>query len=98
MIVNIKEIESENIDLAMEKSDKIIIDFFTKWCPSCRMVAMNSEVLIIQIDAGEYKTLTDLYKVKTAPTLLFFKNGNYLDRHQGFIEVEEIASVFENNE
>ena len=40
----------------------------------------------------------DLYKVKTAPTLLFFKNGNYLDRHQGFIEAEEIASVFENNE
>lgn len=45
------------------------------------MVAMNleefeenhPEVLIIQIDAGEYKTLTDLYKVKTAPTLLFFK-------------------------
>ena len=78
MIVNIKEIESENIDLAMKKSDKIIIDFFTKWCPSCRMVAMNleefeenhPEVLIIQIDAGEYKTLTDLYKVKTAPTLL----------------------------
>lgn len=33
----------------------------------------NPEVLIIQIDAGEYKTLTDLYKVKTAPTLLFFK-------------------------
>lgn len=70
------------------------------------MVAMNleefeenhPEVLIIQIDAGEYKTLTDLYKVKTAPTLLFFKNGNYLDRHQGFIEAEEIASVFENNE
>lgn len=27
MIVNIKEIESENIDLAMKKSDKIIIDF-----------------------------------------------------------------------
>ena len=106
MRVNIKEIESENIDLAMKKSDKIIIDFFTKWCPSCRMVAMNleefeenhPEVLIIQIDAGEYKTLTDLYKVKTAPTLLFFKNGNYLDRHQGFIEAEEIASVFENNE
>ena len=58
----------------------------------------HPEVLIIQIDAGEYKTLTDLYKVKTAPTLLFFKNGNYLDRHQGFIEAEEIASVFENNE
>ena len=38
MIVNIKEIESENIDLAMKKSDKIIIDFFTKWCYELRRI------------------------------------------------------------
>lgn len=104
MIINIKEIESENINLVLKENDKIIIDFFTKWCPSCRMVGMNleefdelnPEVLIIQIDASEYKTLADLYNVKTAPTLLFFKNGTYISRHHGFIEIEEIASVFEN--
>lgn len=99
--MNINELENQNIDEILKTKEFIILDFFTKWCPSCRMVAMTLEefeeahddVLIIEIDANEYKSLADIYKVRTAPTLLFFNKGELKNTHSGFIDVDELENI-----
>ena len=41
--MNINDIEKQNIDLLIQKEKLIILEFYTKWCPTCKMVAMNLE-------------------------------------------------------
>lgn len=96
--MNINNIDKQNINLLIQKEKCIILEFYTKWCPTCKMVAMNLEeyeenhqdVFIIQVDADEHKELASIYKVTMAPTILFFYQGELKDIHHGFIDVDEL--------
>lgn len=102
--MDIKEIQNKNIDLIFSKEKLIILEFYTAWCPTCKMVGMvleeieetRPDVLILQVNADENKELANLYKVRTAPTLLFIYKGEILEIRNGFIdegEIEEIISA-----
>ncbi len=103
MNININDIENEKIDLLIEKEKQIIIEFYTKWCPTCKMVAMNLEeyeeehpdVFILRIDAEEHKELANIYKVTTAPTLIFFYQGELKKIHHGFIDSDELDEIIQ---
>lgn len=99
--MNIKDFENTQIDLLLQKEKLIILDFYTKWCPTCKMVGMtleeyeeeNNDVFILQIDAEENKELANIYKVRNAPTLIFFYKGEIKEVHQGFIRIEELEEI-----
>lgn len=102
--MDIKEIQNSSIDLILEKDKIIILEFYTSWCPTCKMVAMtleeieetHPEVFILQVNADENKDLANLYKVRTAPTLLFIYHGKLYETYNGFIDVEEIEEIISN--
>lgn len=41
--MDLKNIENSNINLILEKNKVIILEFYTAWCPTCKMVAMALE-------------------------------------------------------
>jgi thioredoxin 1 len=96
-----KEIENLDLDKLLENDKVIILEFYTSWCPTCKMVAMtleeyeeeNDDALIFQISADEYKQIAQNFKVTTAPTLIFIYNKEIKNKHHGFIEVEEIKEI-----
>lgn len=102
--MDIKNLQDSNLDLILTKQKIIILEFYTSWCPTCKMVGMvleeieelHPEVFILQINADENKTLADLYKVRTAPTMLFIYNSKVYEVVNGFIEVEEIEEILKN--
>lgn len=99
--MDLKDIQNANLDLILEKDKIIILEFYTSWCPTCKMVGMTLEeieelhpnVFILQVNADENKDLANLYKVRTAPTLLFIYRGKLYDTRNGFIEAEEIEEI-----
>lgn len=99
--MDLKDLQEQNLDLILEKDKVIILEFYTSWCPSCKMVAMTLEeyeeehddVFILQVNADEFKEIANIYKVKTAPTMFFIYKGKVYNEHHGFIEVEEIEEI-----
>ena len=99
--MDLKEIQNSNLDLILQKDKLIILEFYTTWCPSCKMLAItleefeeeNPDVFILQVNADENKELASVYKIKNAPTMLFIKKGEVLDTHQGFLDIDELNEI-----
>ena len=99
-------IENGQITNEVTKSEKVvIIDFFATWCVPCQMM---SEVLrdvekeyedvveVFKVDVDENQEIAIRYDVTSMPTLVFFKDGEEVERKIGYIEREELISIIED--
>ena len=99
-------IENGQIINEVTKSEKlVIVDFFATWCVPCQMM---SEVLrdtekeyedvieVFKVDIDENQATAIRYDVTSMPTLVFFKDGEEVERKIGYIEKEELVSIIED--
>ena len=99
-------IENGQIINEVTKSEKlVIVDFFATWCVPCQMM---SEVLrdtekeyedvieVFKVDIDENQETAIRYDVTSIPTLVFFKDGEEVERKIGYIEKEELVSIIED--
>ena len=84
-MLNIEELKSVGVE--GPKEGKLIIDIYTTWCGPCKFVApvlhkLRDEGLIhlIQIDLDQNRPLGQMFGITAIPTLLFFKDGNLLEK------------------
>ena len=84
-------------------SDKIVvIDFYAKWCASCKKMApylekMNTElastVTIHRIDADKNKSLFNALGYQGLPVIFVYKNGKETFRKNEFVSEEELRKA-----
>ena len=99
-------IENGQIINEVTKSETlVIVDFFATWCVPCQMM---SEVLrdtekeyedvieVFKVDIDENQETAIRYDVTSMPTLVFFKDGEEVERKIGYIEKEELVSIIED--
>lgn len=76
----------------MASNTVVVADFWATWCGPCRMVGPVIESLandyegkaaIGKIDIEENDSLTEEYGIRNVPTVLFFKNGQLVDKVVG---------------
>ncbi len=56
-------------------------------------VNLSGEMVLKKIDAGKYPELAKKLNVKKIPSLLFFKDGKELKRHEGYIYQENVTAA-----
>lgn len=98
----IKELTQQAFDV-MDKPGAMLVEFYSKTCGPCKMLGFVLKDIdkgmpdfpIYQIDFDENRELKERLGVKGFPTLLFFRDGEEVERLEGLKQKPLIVKSIE---
>mgnify|MGYP001061689266 FL=1 len=96
-------VTKENLHELLESDTPVLLDFWAKWCPPCRMVSpivdeIASEVThakVGKVDIDEQPELAEAFNVMSIPTLAVIKSGKVVRKSVGFKPKASILRMLE---
>ena len=76
----------------MKSPDLVMVDFWAVWCGPCQMVApivdelateYTGKVRVMKLNTDENPEIAGRYQIMSIPTILFFKNGQPVEKLVG---------------
>ena len=93
-----------NIKEEIKSEELTIVKFGAEWCGPCRMVkpiiekfSADNKIFDIDVDDEENKSLAKEYGIRSIPTVIFFKNGEIIDKQVGGFSEQQFSELIEKN-
>ena len=94
-------INSSEFSGLLQEDKLLVVDFYATWCGPCKKLSptldevseeLGEQVNIVKVDVDESEDLAMDYGIRSVPTVLFFKNGQQVDKFVGALPKSEIVA------
>lgn len=101
-------VKATDQNFSQETSEGLVLaDFWAEWCGPCKMIApvleeidseMEDKVKIVKLDVDENQETAGQFGVMSIPTLIFFKDGEVVDKVIGYQPKEALVEVINKHQ
>ena len=92
MAIAVNDADFEEVVLKSEQL--VLVDFWAEWCGPCKMMLpiveeiskeFEGKVTVAKVDVDGNPGTAAKFGIRNIPTILFFKNGNVVDKQVGAV-------------
>jgi thioredoxin 1 len=100
----VREINDSDFKAVIAEGKPVVIDLWAPWCGPCRMMGpvvdelaeeFAGKVVVCKMNVDDNEEVPALFNVMNIPTLLFFNNGQLVNRHVGAARKADLQPLFE---
>ncbi len=98
------EITDSNFQAVLAEGKPVVIDLWAPWCGPCRMMGpvidelaeeYEGRILVGKMNVDDNDEVPAQFNVMNIPTILFFKNGQLVNRHVGAARKADMQPLFD---
>jgi len=101
------ELNVNDFDQEVMSSDRlVVVDFWAQWCGPCKILSpimdnlsetFENKVKIAKVNVDEQPELTTRFKIMSLPTILFFKDGEIIEKIAGMRNEADLQKTIEKH-
>ena len=97
-------VSDQSIERAISEARILLVDFWAPWCGPCRALSpvisqiaeeYDGRVTVAKYNADEFEEAATKYGIRGIPALLYFKDGQLVNRSAGLVTKTQIKEILD---